>query len=158
MATLTLGIKENATIGGTKHSFDTTDASADYEITGVNHVFQHTLDVLHTGDMQLVKFHASVESAGQIKQSNFKYMRVTNNDTTNFVVLALQDATNNYSKNFKLLAGQSLMFTSLSFDTTDSGVTLGTHAQPSRLAGTAEEVIARANTATCSLDIFVAYA
>ena len=158
MATLTFGVKEEVTIGGTTHTFDTTGTSDDYEITGVNHVLKQTLDVLHTADMQLVKFHASVEAAGQILQSNFKYMRVTNNSASNYVVLALQDATNNYAKNIKVLAGQSVFFTSLVFDAEDDAVTLGTHANPTNLRGTAEEVIVRANTATCSLDLFVAYA
>lgn len=160
MATLTFGIKESVTIGGTTHSFDTTGTADDYEITGVNHVFQQTLDVLSASATQVIKFDNSgspTESAGQIKAADFKYMRITNNDGGNFVVLSLQDATLNYAKNFKLLPGQSMIFKSLLFETTDSSVTLGTQFA-NTIRATAEEVIMRADTADCSCSIFVAYA
>tara|TARA_R100000353_G_scaffold23380_1_gene20404 strand:+ start:486 stop:968 length:483 start_codon:yes stop_codon:yes gene_type:complete len=160
MATLTLGIKESVTIGGTTHSFDTTGSSDDFEITGVNHVLQQTLDILHTGSTQVVKFDntgSPSEAAGQIKGTDFKYMRITNNDSSNFITVSLQDATNNFVHNYKLLAGQSMYFTSLSFDAIDASVTLGTQ-KITTLNATADEVMMRADTNTCSVSIFVAYA
>jgi len=160
MATLTFGIKESVTIGGTTHSFDTTSTSDDYHVTGVNHVFQQTLDILHTGATQVIKFDNSgspVESAGQIKGTDFKYMRITNNDSSNFVIVSLQDSTLNYAKNEKLLPGQSMIFKTINFETTDSSVTLGTQFA-NTIRATADEVMMRADTATCSVDIFVGYA
>ena len=160
MATLTFGIKESVTIGGTTHSFDTTGSSDDYEITGVNHVFQQTLDILHTAATQVIKFDntgSPTEAAGQIKGTDFKYMRITNNDSGNFVVLSLQDATLNYGKNFKLLPGQSMIFKSLEFETTTASITLGTQFG-NNIRATADEVVMRADTGTCSCSIFLAYA
>ena len=77
MATLTLGIKESVTIDGTTFSFDTTGTSDDLEITGVNHVFQQTLGILHTAATQVFKIdHAGspVESAGQIKPVSYTHL------------------------------------------------------------------------------------
>jgi len=160
MATLTLGIKESVTIGGTTHSFDTTGTSDDFEITGVNHVLQQTLDILHTSATQVVKFDntgSPSEAAGQIKGTDFKYVRITNNDSSNFITVSLQDATNNFTNNYKLLGGQSMYLTSLLFDASDASVTLGSQ-KISTLRATADEIMMKADTATCSVSIFVAYA
>jgi len=160
MATLTLGIKESVTIGGTAHSFDTTGTSDDFEITGVNHVLQQTLDILHTSATQVVKFDntgSPTEAAGQIKGTDFKYVRITNNDASNFITVSLQDATNDFANNYKLLGGQSMYLTSLLFDSSDASVTLGSQ-KANTLRATADEIMMRADTATCSVSIFVAYA
>ena len=161
MADLTLGIKESVTVAGQTYTFDTTGASDDLHISGVNHVFQQTRDILHTGATQVVKFDntgSPTESAGQIKGTDFKYMRITNNDSSNFILVALQDATNNYINNYKLLAGQSMYLTSLSFDALDASVTLGTLKNGLPLRATADEVMMIAATATCSVSVFLAYA
>ena len=161
MATLTLGIKESVTIDGTTFSFDTTGSSDDLEITGVNHVFQQTLGILHTGATQVFKIdHAGspTESAGQIKHTDFKYMRITNNDSSNFVILTIQDATNNLSVNYKLLAGQSMYFDTFNFFCIDASVTLGTVKSATTVSGKIEEVLLQADTAECSCSVFVAYA
>ena len=160
MADLTLGIKESVTVAGQTYTFDTTGASDDLHISGVNHVFQQTLDILHTGATQVVKFDntgSPTESAGQIKGTDFKYMRITNNDSSNFITVSLQDATNNIVHNYQLLAGQSMYFFSLAFDAVTGSVTLGTQ-KLSTLNAMADEVIMKANAATCSVSIFVAYA
>ena len=85
-------------------------------------------------------------------------MRITNNDSSNFILVALQDATNNYINNYKLLAGQSMYFTSLSFDALDASITLGTLKTGLPFRATADEVMMIADTATCSVSVFLAYA
>ena len=161
MADLTLGIKESVTVAGQTYTFDTTGSSDDLHISGVNHVFQQTLDILHTGATQVVKFDntgSPTESAGQIKGTDFKYMRITNNDSSNFILVALQDATNNYINNYKLLAGQSMYFDTFNFFCIDASVTLGSVKSATTLTGKIEEVLLQADTAECSCSIFVAYA
>ena len=50
-----------------------------------------------------------------------------------------------------------MIFKTINFETTDSSVTLGTQFA-NTVRATADEVIMRSDTATCSVDIFVGYA
>lgn len=159
MATLTLGIKESLTVGGTVHSFDTTGTSDDFDITGVNAMFRQSVTVPTTsGGVQYLKF-GSAASAGTLVQGDFKYMRLTNKNAAggNFVTVTLQDSTADHCINFKLLANTSIYFTSLVFDTKDTGISLGTSGVTT-LRATADELRMQADTGTADVDIFVAHA
>ena len=159
MATLTLGIKESVTIGGTVHTFDTTTSSADFDISGVNAMFRQSVNVPTTsGGVQYLKFD-SAASAGTLIQSDFKYMRLTNKNGAggNFVTVPLQASSANPCINFKLLANTSIYFTSLVFDTKDDSISLGTSGVTT-LRATANELRMQADSGATDVDIFVAHA
>tara|TARA_R110002126_G_scaffold291700_1_gene455554 strand:+ start:1715 stop:2194 length:480 start_codon:yes stop_codon:yes gene_type:complete len=159
MATLSVGIKEDLVVGGTTHAFDKTGDSANFDITGVNAIYRQTIVVPTTsGGIQYLKF-GSAASAGTLIASDFKYMRISNNNSNggNFVTVTLQDSTANHCVNFKLLANSSIYFTTLVFDTKDSSITAGTSGVTTMRA-TADELRMQADTGTANVEIFVAHA
>jgi len=141
MATLSLTISEEITInGGQKSTSNTLD------ITGVTQLDQRIVKV-GTSEQSLVLFD-SAEAAGQFADSNVKYLRITNTDTSNHVTLRMTAGDDEYF--VKVSAGNTFLL----FDTVmdaDSNTTVAT----ASLANI-DSIKAQANTAACNLELFIA--
>lgn len=141
MATLSLTISEEITInGGQKSTSNTLD------ITGVTQLDQRIVKV-GTSEQSLVLFD-SAEAAGQFADSNVKYLRITNTDTSNFVTLRMTAGNDEYF--VKVSAGNTFLL----FDTVmdaDSDAAVAT----ASLANI-DSIKAQANTAACNLELFIA--
>jgi len=164
MATLTLSLTEalDITVGGEEHSFTTSDTSADLDITGVTGYFSQTLSIPTTSGMtQVVKF-AAAASIGTLVAGDFKYMRF-HNAGSNAVILQLSDSTNNKQVNYKMLAKETIYFTSLTFDcnsstTSAAAVVIQGTSNVSTVGATADEVRMLAVGGAATVNVFVAHA
>jgi hypothetical protein len=153
MADLTVTITESVSVTGNTHSFTDT-----LTITGVDKTFEQSVDVPHTGgNTQLLKFGAAA-GLGQLVQGNVKYVRITNEDATNFVELFLGDAGENLEYAVKVLPGTSHIFTNLNFNCKDDSISADTASRTDATTGTADHIIALADSATVKVQVFVAYA
>lgn len=141
MATLSLTISEEITInGGQKSTSNTLD------ITGVTQLDQRIVKV-GTSEQSLVLFD-SAEAAGQFADSNVKYLRITNTDTSNYVTLRMTAGNDEYF--VKVSAGNTFLL----FDTVmdaDSDAAVAT----ASLANI-DSIKAQANSAACNLELFIA--
>jgi len=141
MATLSLTISEEITInGGQKSTSNTLD------ITGVTQLDQRIVKV-GTSEQSLVLFDSS-EAAGQFADSNVKYLRITNTDTSNHVTLRMTAGDDEYF--VKVSAGNTFLL----FDTVmdaDSNTTVATASLDN-----IDSIKAQANAAACNLELFIA--
>jgi len=119
-STATVTITENITLNNVDRG-----SKATVSIASINEVFNDIKSVA-TGGTELVKFTASVSSAGAgtIIAANVKYIRITNLDDTNYVEVTASDATPNDVFAVKLDAGKSFTLGSTSFDAATSGTAL----------------------------------
>jgi len=108
MATLTTTIKEELTLNGIERGSTNT-----LSITGVNEVMQRMVSCPANQDTTIANFQAAVNTSdGALEIGSVKYIRVTNLDTSNEVVLSLQisaaeNGTADGSTSILLAAGRS---------------------------------------------------
>ena len=118
-------------------------------ISGVNEVDRRIVTVLtSTNGNEIIKT-AGAAGAGTYIPANVKYIRITNLDSTNYVVLFLSDG--GHHALFKLEAGKSFILgTPVGFDDVDDIDNFS--------AATISTIQAKANTASVKLEVFVASA
>ena len=110
MATLTTTIKEELTLNGIERGSTNT-----LSITGVNEVMQRMVSCPANQDTTIANFQAAVNTSdGALDLPSVKYIRVTNLDTSNEVVLSLQisaaeNGTADASTSILLAAGRSFI-------------------------------------------------
>ena len=139
MATLTVSISENITLNEKQRGGTTT-----VDITGVNYVDDRIVKV-GTSEQSVILFDTT-EAAGQFKDTQVDYIRITNLSTTNFVTLRMTAGNDEYF--VKVPAGDSFVL----FDTTmdaDSATGVAT----ASLANI-DSIKAVADTAACEVEIF----
>tara|TARA_R100000654_G_scaffold2691_2_gene9867 strand:- start:995 stop:1465 length:471 start_codon:yes stop_codon:yes gene_type:complete len=108
MATLTTTIKEELTLNGVERG-----STNILSISGINEVFQRMVSCPANQDTTIANFRAAVNTSdGSLDIDNVKYIRVTNLDTSNEVVLSLQisaaeNGTADGSTSILLAAGRS---------------------------------------------------
>ena len=114
-ATLTVTISESLTLNGANHG-----STKKIQITGVNEVSKRILTCATDPGTQIYRG-ASAASFGTFVTANVKYLRVTNLDDTNSVVLYFANGVD-HSFEYILAAGQVFMITdtSASFDTANT--------------------------------------
>ena len=141
MATLTVSITESITLNEKQRGGNTT-----VDITGVNYVDDRIVKV-GTSEQSVILFDTN-EAAGQFKDTQVDYLRITNLSTTNFITLRMTAGNDEYF--VKVPAGDSFVL----FDTTmdaDSASGVAT----ASLANI-DSIKAVADTAACDVEIFVA--
>ena len=141
MATLTVSITESVTLNEKQRGGTTT-----VDITGVNYVDDRIVKV-GTSEQSVILFDTN-EAAGQFKDTQVDYLRITNLSATNFITLRMTAGNDEYF--VKVPAGDSFVL----FDTTmdadsDSGVATASLAN-------IDSIKAVADTADCDVEIFVA--
>lgn len=141
MATLTVSISESVTLNGKERgSVNTTD------ITGVTLVNDRIVSV-GTAEQSLLLFD-SAAAAGQFADATVDYLRITNLDPTNFVVLRLTHGSDEYF--VKIAAGDSfVLFETVMDADSAAGVATATLAN-------IDSIKAKADSSACDVEIFVA--
>ena len=141
MATLTVSISESVTLNGMERAaVNTTD------FTGGTLVNDRSLNV-GSAEQSLLLFDTAA-AAGQFAESTVDYLRITNLDSTNFVVLRMTAGSDEYF--VKIAAGDSfVLFDTVMDADSAAGVTTATLTN-------IDSIKAQADTAACDVEIFVA--
>ena len=147
MADLTTTITETVTINGTNRGNTVTQT-----ITGVLDVFERNVTV-PTSEVTLYSTHASVPEGSVLDKDLVKYVRITNTDATNFILLRISNDANDEFL-YKLGLGETFVLHN------HSGSMNGTENAVASTGGLEKitDVTAQADTAACSVEVFVASA
>ena len=142
MSTLTTKIKESITLNNKVYGNENTKTHA-----SITTVRQSIVDVDSGSSTELFNFAAARAGLGTVQDAKAKYIRVTNLDSSNFVIinLFLDLSTDEYAA-FKLLPGGSMIITK---DTVKTGSATTSLTQ-------LDGVHAKADTADCQVEIFIA--
>jgi len=145
MATLTVTVTEAVTLGDGSTDRGTTNVQT---IT-VNEVDHRIMDVTTT-EAAILKFGAA-NGAGTFKDGTVKYLRITNLDASNFVVLRIQQSDAEYFIKLEpedhFILGNSVM------DAHEDG---DTALNSSYTLANIDSIWADADTATCQIEYFIA--
>ena len=155
MATLTTTIREELTLNGIERGSTNT-----LSINGVNEVMQRMVSCPANQDTTVATFKAAVNTSDNaLDIDNVKYIRVTNLDTSNSVVLSLQislaeNGTADASTSILLAAGRSFIMGTPNdgISTDDDGATVITDTNLNDL----ESLIVDPMTSTVVVEVFIA--
>ena len=146
MADLITTITESVTINGAVRGSSNTQT-----ITGILDVFERTVTV-PTSEVTLYSTHATTVAGATLDKDLVKFARITNLDTTNFIDLRVTNE-NNDEFVYRVYAGQTFILHS------HVGTMNATQNAAAGLPnGDITSVEAQANTAACSVEVFVASA
>ena len=142
MSTLTTKIKESVTLNNKVYGNENTKTHA-----SITTVRQSVIDVDSGSSTELFNFAAARAGMGTVGDAKAKYIRITNLDSSNFIVvnLFLDLSTDEYAA-MKVFPGGSLILTK---DTTKTGSATTSLTQ-------LDGVHAQADTADCQVEIFIA--
>ena len=142
MSTLTTKIKESVTLNNKVYGNENTKTHA-----SITTVKQSIVDVDSSASTELFNFAAARAGLGTVQDAKAKYIRITNLDSSNFIIinLFLDLSTDEYAA-FKLLPGGSMVITK---DTVKTGSATTSLTQ-------LDGVHAQADTADCQVEIFIA--
>jgi 4-aminobutyrate aminotransferase-like enzyme len=148
MATLTVSISEELNLNGKDRG-----SVISKDISQITETFHRIMDVKTSGTQTILEMDATEgnSAGGKLFSTNVKYLRVTNLDNSNFVAITVQnDSTEEYM--VKLEAGQSYVLFNSSLDANASG-------DSSSAAGNLtaiDNILARADSASCQVEVFAA--
>ena len=141
-ATLTIIISEDVSLNGTAQGGTVTQT-----IANINEV-DRRIFTASTSEVDILGFDGTANSMGTFLNSGVKYIRITNLDDTNFVTLGVSDT--GADKFFvKLEAGQSFIMNNDDLEVHATGGASSAFSQ-------ADNISAKADTASVDLEIFVA--
>jgi len=146
-ATLTVTLTESITLNGAQQGATNTKTFAD-----IDEISKRILTVTTT-EATIATFGIAV-GQGTYIAANVRYIRFTNKDDTNFIMLTFKDEDNTESR-FKLDAGQSFIYNG----DNAGGLVDTMKANGSALAsGLADlyDITADADTASCDLEMLIA--
>lgn len=140
-AALTVTVTENITLNGSNHG-----STKQMTISGINEISKRIMTCA-TGGTQIYAGAGSV-SHGTFATSDVKYVRITNLDATNYIILHLEG--NSHYAQLRLDAGHIFMLTrtSSTLDNSDAVATFS--------ANDITRIDAMANTAAVDIEILVA--
>ena len=147
-STLTVSLSESITLNGQELGATNTKT-----IASINEVSKRIISILHTSEVEIVGMSTAV-SSGTFHEDDVRYIRVTNLDDTNHVVLTCKDED---ATEFAVLldSGQSFIYNA----DLVGGVKNTMHAGGSALTVSLNDLVnitALADTATVDLEVFVA--
>lgn len=137
MAVLTVTIKEEVTLNGSLKTFENVHSET------VEDIFHRIYGVLHSAESELLNF-ASADAGGVFSDSDLDYLRITNLDSNNFVMLRVLGNSKEYF--VKIEAGDSLILNNSIMDANATG-------SQSFSSGNIDSIKAQADTATVNLEI-----
>lgn len=144
MATLKVNITESIAIDGKNFGANNT-----LSVTGVNAVNKRIIECITGSGGTQIYAGGSVTGAGTFISANIKYIRITNTDSTNFVILNFEGSS--HESSHKLEAGKTFILgTPVGFDTE---VAIDSYS-----AVTIDTIKAKADTAAVKLEVYVATA
>ena len=154
MATLTTTITEEITLNGKDRGSSNT-----MNITSVSDIYHRLVSCPANNDTTVATFQAAVHTSDNANPLACKYIRVTNLDQTNQVVMSLQisndeDGTADASTSILLTAGQSFMMSSgeEGIATSDANANIITDGDMHDL----ESIIIDPKGNTLQVDVFIA--
>jgi hypothetical protein len=142
-ATLTVTHTEALTLNGVDRGVTNT-----FTVGSINEVDHRIMTCLHSG-LQTVAVLGTAVAAGTYIKTNVKYIRLTNKDDTNFITIGFL-AADNKSAYLKLEAGQTFTFYNDDLDCEDASA--AAFDSFSDIA----TINAKADTASCDLEVFIA--
>jgi len=143
-STLTVEVTETITINGVaRNSAVTTSIASIAEIH--NRIMTVESDAGGTGIFNVA---ATLPSAGTFSRATFEYCRITNLDDTNFIIFQFTDESSHYWE-LILEAGKSFMFGDVSSFDDQADI-------DNFSASTMTKLIAKADTADCDIEIYIA--
>ena len=151
-ATLTVTITEEISLNGQDKG--STNALT---VASVTEVSQRIVEV-PTSEITILSFQATNPGAGTFDRADVRYIRLTNKDDTNYVVLVFTDG-NSTEFILKLDAGKSFIWgCDNSGGVVDNMLASGSAitVNSTAMSGDLVTISAIANTANCDLEIFVA--
>ena len=137
MAVLTVTIKEEVTLNGSLKTFENVHSEV------VDDIFHRIYGVLHTAESELLNF-ASADAGGVFSDADLDYLRITNLDSTNFVMLRVLGNSEEYF--VKIEKGDSFILNNSIMDANASG---GATFSSDNI----DIIKAKADTATVNLEI-----
>lgn len=140
MADLTVTISESLSLNGKEQGAKNTQT-----VTSVTQ-FDHRVVTATTTEQSILLFDSAV-AAGTFEDSSVEYMRVTNLNDTNFVEIRVLGSSEEYF--VKLEPRGSFILGNSVMDANATG-------SQSLTFGNIESILAKADTANCQLEIFVA--
>ena len=148
-STLKVTLSEECSIEGVNYSGSRTKS-----FSSITSIFRHIVNVTTT-EGTILTFTASGGDIATIDQDTVEYLRITNLDTTNFVVISLKDGSAAVAA-FRLDAGRSLIVPTPNqldehpqFFVDDDAATHGTMLD-------IDTITADADGAACNIEIFCA--
>tara|TARA_X000001388_G_C2216335_1_gene117376 strand:+ start:723 stop:1196 length:474 start_codon:yes stop_codon:yes gene_type:complete len=146
-STLTVTLKESLTLDGRDYG-----GVQSYSFSGIGNVTRR-IETITTAESSIATFD-TVIGPGQYVPANVRYMRFSNLDDTNHIVLTFANENNNETA-IKLDAGQSLVWNG----DNSGGMADVMDADSSALTvslGDMKSITADADTASCDMEIFIA--
>ena len=146
-ATLTVKIQEGIVLGGMNMG-----SVNSFSVTGIKNVVKRLMTITTT-EVGILTF-SSTEGQGQYIAANVRYLRITNLDDTNHIMLTFKDEDNTEFR-VKVDKGQSFIYNA----DISGGLVDTMKANGSALAsGMADlyNVTADADTADCDIEIYIA--
>tara|TARA_Y100000593_G_C4169212_1_gene266066 strand:+ start:127 stop:576 length:450 start_codon:yes stop_codon:yes gene_type:complete len=140
-ATLSVTVTESLTLNGANHG-----STKRMNITGINEISKRILTIATTGTQ--VYAGSTEASYGTFVTNDVKYVRITNLDNENFVVLHLEG--NSHYAQLSLAPGHVFFLTDVS-STLDSESAIASYS-----AEDITRIDAMADTAVCDIEILVA--
>ena len=143
-STLTVEVTETITLNGVaRNSAVTTSIASIAEV----HNRIMTVDA-SAGGTGIFDIAATLPGPGTFSRATFEYCRITNLDDTNFIIFQFTDASSHYWE-FILEAGKSFMFGDVSSFDDQADI-------DNFSASTITKLIAKADTADCDMEIYIA--
>ena len=148
MANLTVTHTEDITLNGQQFGGTTIKS-----ISGINEISKRILTIT-TAESTIATFSAAVASAGHYIAADTRYIRFTNQDGTNFIMLTFKDEDNTEFR-IKVDAGQSFIYNG---DNAGGLVDTMKSNGAALSSGLADlyDITADADTASCDLEMFIA--
>ena len=151
MATLTVTHKEDITLNG--QQFGGTNIKV---YSGINEISKRILTITTT-ECVIGTFSAAAASAGHFIAADVRYIRFTNQDTTNFITLTFRNQDNDEVA-IKLDAGQSFILNGDNANGMSAifNATQDADAASDTAFGSLTNIQADANTGSCDLEMIIA--
>ena len=147
MATLTVTIKESVLLNGAERGSENV-----LDIASITEVYSRIVDVVSTGDTEVLKF-STANGAGTITKASLKYLRFTNLSTTaaNTITLSVEDTdTDQYF--VKIGAGESFILANTDIEANDASPSIAIGA----FSGSIDLITAKAAAGTPQMEVFAA--
>ena len=150
---LNVQVTETVTVNGVEQTYTNVNS-----VAGVNTTFHRIIRVALSNhataptNFTLLASTAAAAAGGSFVAGEIKYIRITNQDDTNYVVLRLEDTgANQYY--FRLAAGEIWTGYGAGFE---ANATAAATVDYTALRATADNIAAVANTAAVDVEVFIA--
>ena len=142
-ATLSVSVSESITLNGVQK-----DSNVITSIASIGEVSNRIMSIeSDTNGTEIINIASTLAGAGTYPKGTLKYLRITNLDDTNFVVIQIPDESSHYSE-LKLEAGKTLMLGDVA--------SIDDQADIDNFSATAiTKIIGKADTADVDIELYI---